>query len=59
MSKSIRKAPAETAGAAQYRVTLKEPITVGRLTLRPGKTHIVSGRVLEANRAKVETHEAL
>lgn len=32
---------------AQYRVTLTEPVTVGRRVLKPRLEHTVSGKILE------------
>lgn len=57
-AKAADAPPAESfTPDAQYRVTLKEAIRVGGLTLRPDGQHRLSGRALEANRAAVDSYE--
>jgi len=51
----------QEASAAQYRIWVKhgEVIKVGGFRLRPDRPHIVSKAVLDANKAKVDRHEAV
>lgn len=46
---------------AQYRISLKEgeKIKVGGVTLRPDRKHVVSAAVFEANKSRIESHEAV
>ena len=57
----MTKTKTEAAAPEFYRVTIKpgEFIRVGGLALRPDRPHRVSARVYEANKDKIETHEAL
>lgn len=55
-----KKSVNKEGDAEQYRVTLKEPIHIGGLTLRPGDRNItLSAKVFEENKDKVATYEAL
>ena len=46
---------------ANYRITIKdgEVIRIGGIALRPDRPHVVSAKVFEANKSKIESHEAV
>lgn len=64
MSKAKSKPSAQPPSAqtgARYRITLKvgEKIRIAGETLRPDRKHVVSAKVFEANKSKIESHEAV